>query len=281
MPGTESAGTNARAAESTGKVTMSERESDEVVDTEVEEIEAGTDEDAEVDDSGEEDAGGDEGSEKDEDETSEDEDDDQNEEDRELGNRAQKRIKKLNGRVKDAERRVAELEQELDAAKKMGGDEGKLYVRAAETAGILPSLMTKELAEGLNEIERKRSAVEFYGQFLDGDEDECELGGSSYSRRQIERFEQRARSELADLKERFGAKEAELQGRVKAIFELGLKAQKAVWTGAEKPKTKKVSLNKPAGRSHPAKRMDDDGDFGDVVDEDDLEAAIIAMRRKK
>ena len=45
MPGTESAGTNARAAESTGKVTMGEREADEVVDTEDAEIEAGTNED--------------------------------------------------------------------------------------------------------------------------------------------------------------------------------------------------------------------------------------------
>lgn len=254
-------------------------ESDEVVETEevVEEVDGVEDE---TEETGEEDAGGGEESEGDEDEVDDEEEDGQDEEDLKLGNRAQKRIKKLNGRVKDAERRVAELEQELDTARKMGGDEGKLFVRAAETAGILPSLMTKDLAEGLNDIERKRSALEFYGQFLDGDEDECELGGKVYSRRQIERMEQKARSDLAELKGRFGSKEAELQGRVKAIFELGLKAQKAGWTGAAKKAETKKSLNKPAGRSLPAKRVAEDDDFGDVSDEDDLEAAIIAMRRK-
>lgn len=197
------------------------------------------------------------------------------------GNRAQKRIQKLVGRAKDAERRVAELEQELEDAKKLGGEDGQIYLESAKRAGVLPSMMTKELAEGLELLDKKQSALEFYSEWLDGDEDELTLGDRTYSRRQVERQEQKIRAEIGELRSRFGGKREELQATVKAIFELGLKAKKAGWTGTAKkaPATVK-GLNKPSAAT-PAAKRDDMDDFGEVSDEDSLEEAIMAQRRKR
>lgn len=244
-----------------------------------EESEADEVEESEADEESEGDE--DEESEADEDEESESEEDDLDEQ---LGQRAQKRIKKLNARAKDAERRVKELESELEEARKLGGDSGEVYAAAIEKAGLLPRLVTKDLAEGLKKIDQKKSALGYFGTLLDSDEDEFEIGGKTYSRRQIERKERALNDEVRELESKFGGKRDKMQAEIRSLFELGLAAQKAGWKPGKKAKeTKPVTKDKPGSRKirKPDKKAERSRSLDEINSDDDLEAEIMAMNRGK
>lgn len=240
---------------------------------EVDESEADEDEESEGDE--------DEESEADEDEESESEEDDLDEQ---LGQRAQKRIKKLNARAKDAERRVKELESELEEARKLGGDSGEVYTAAIEKAGLLPRLMTKDLAEALTAIDQKKSALGYFGELLDSDEDEFEIGGKTYSRRQIERKERALTNEVRELESKFGGRRDKMQAEIRSLFELGLAAQKAGWKPGKKAKENKpVTKDKPGSRKirKPDKKAGRSRSLDEINSDDDLEAEIMEMNRGK
>lgn len=241
----------------------------EVADLETEEATVGTEED-----------GAEEAEDAEEDETAEE--DDESDGDEELGQRARKRIQKLVGARKDAEKRVKELERQLEEAKKLGGDDGMALLSAAERSGILPSLMTKELAAGLEALSRKESALAGISHMLDGEDEEFTLGDTVYSRRAVERKERQLREEVRDLKDRFGGQKTELQKKVREIFELGMKAQKAGWKPGEKRLAKKQVLkDQPEGdRKAPKGKRASGVDFREVGNADDLEEMIVQMRRK-
>ena len=202
-----------------------------------------------------------------------------------LGKRAEKRIQKLVGQRKDAERRVKELEHEIEEMRKTAGDDGELYVEAARAANVLPSLMTRDQAQGLKALAEKERSLEAVSTLLDGDDDEFELGGETYSRRQVERREARLRKEVEDLKERHGGARKEIQKKAREIFELGMKAMKAGWKPGAKTETgKRKTIDKPVPKKpakceQRAKRGDVDWSNAGNSDED-LEAAISAMRGK-
>ena len=246
------------------------------------------DEESEAEEDDESEAEEDDESEGDEDDESEAEEDDESESeddlDEQLGQRAQKRIKKLNARAKDAEKRVKELESELEEARKLGGDGGEIYTAAIEKAGLLPRLMTKDLAEGLKAIDQKKSALGYFGSLLDSDEDEFEIGGKTYSRRQIERKERALTDEVRELESKFGGKRDKMQAEIRSLFELGLAAQKAGWKPGKKAKDKPVTKDKP-GSGNKIRKLDKKAGRSRSLDEinsdDDLEAEIMAMNRGK
>lgn len=208
------------------------------------------------------------------------EDEESEEGDESLGNRAQKRIKQLVGARKDAEKRVKELEDRLNEAQKLGGDEGKALIAAAETAGILPSMMTKDLAEGLSRLQQKSSALAGISDMLESDDDEFEIGGNTISRRRLERKERELREEVGDLKQEFGPRKRELQQKIKGIFELGLKAQKAGWTGEKAAAKKKILNDKPTGTVKAPAAKKKAGDWGSIGSTSDLERMIAAEMEK-
>ena len=237
-----------------------------------------------------------------EDDEPEDEDDDEDEDDggddpeegdEDLGARAKKRIGKLIAQRKEAESRVKALEGQLEEAKKLSGDDGRAILRAAESSGILPGLMTKAEAEAFTQIDQYKTVIARYEDWLDehNPEDEFEISdGKTMSYAKVERRVRKLQGELADLKDEYGDRRRELLKKVRKIFEAGVEALKSGGTktkpGKKKPKKTirkddnkelKPKANGPKPRRSAERNLDD----MDVDDDDSLEAYITAMRRKK
>lgn len=236
------------------------------------------DEDDEDSEDGDEDEEDEEDSEDDDDEEEDEEsEDDEDEEDGKLGHRAQKRIRKLNGQVKD-------LKKQLEEAQKLGGEDGQAILSAATKAGIAPRLMSKELATGLNELAEKKSALGYFKDLLDSDDDEFEIGGKQYSRRQLERKERTLTEEVHALESKFGNGRDKALEEAKTLFELGWAAKKAGWKpegGSGKAK-KKHKHDKPKHKaSHKKGGAYDESSWEGAEDDDSLEAMIAKKRRRK
>ena len=225
-----------------------------------------------------------------EDDADDDAEDDDSDDDEELGARAQKRINKLIAQRKDAEARVKTLEAQLADAKKLSGDDGKAIMKAAESSGILPGLMTKAEAEAFTEMDRYRAVIANYEQWLDNHDPDDELeidNGKTMSYAKVERRVRKLQGELGDLKDEYGPRRKELLKKVREILEAGVEALKAGKKPAEK-KPKKTerkdesTKQKPkANAPRPKRGTGKDIEDMDVENDDDLENYITAMRRKK
>ena len=224
----------------------------------------------------------------DDDDNADDEEDEGEEGD--LGQRAQKRIKKLVGRAKDAERRVKELEAELEDAKKLGGDDAETFIAAAKSAGVLPSLMSKDLAQAIERREENRGLIAYYENWLDDeDNEELEVGGRTLTRKQVRARIRDLREDSDRLDRRWGAQEKSLQEKVREIFELGRQAMKAGWKPGEKKKPQKVGsrvprdrkppLDHPTSERTPARRKGGKVDWGSASGKSSL-AALIQQSEK-
>lgn len=233
---------------------------DEVVDTDEQDGEDNSDEDD--DEGGDEDEG----------------------EDSTFGKRAQKRISKLIGRAKDAERRVKELEGELEDAKKLGGDDAETFIAAAKSAGVLPSLLTKDLAQAIERREENRGLIAFYENWLDDeDNEELAVGDRTLTRKQVRARIRELRDDNERIDRRHGAAEKSLQQKVRDIFELGRQAMKAGWKpGAKKPpqkETKKEPLDKPGSERKPPRKKGGKVDWGSASGKNSLAALIEASEK--
>lgn len=244
-----------------------DEDGDEDEDEESEDDEEEDDEDEESDEEEEE---------SDEEESEDDEEESDEESDREkLGRRAQKRINKLIGEKKD-------LKRQLEEAQRTSGKDGEAIISAARKAGVLPHLMTKELANGLEELDKREKALKYFSGLLDSDDDEFTIGEKEYSRRQLEREESKLKDEIREIKGRFGNEQSKVLKETKAIFELGLAAQKAGWKpGAKTEKKKKIEKPTKGKKPKPAKAKSGRVDWSDVEDEEGLEAAIVSMNRRR
>lgn len=226
-----------------------------------------------------------------EDNSDDDDADDEEDEGEEgdLGQRAQKRIKKLVGRAKDAERRVKELEAELEDAKKLGGDDAETFIAAAKSAGVLPSLMSKDLAQAIERREENHGLIAYYENWLDDeDNEELEVGGRTLTRKQVRARIRDLREDSEKLDRRWGAQEKSLQEKVRDIFELGRQAMKAGWKpGKKKPgdgaapsaPKKKPPLDHPTSERTPARRKGGKVDWGSASGKSSL-AALIQQSEK-
>ena len=199
--------------------------------------------------------------------------------DGDLGQRAQKRIKKLVGRAKDAERRVKELEGELEDAKKTSGDDAETYAAAARASGILPGLMGKDLAQAIERREENRGLVAHYENWLDDeDNEELQIGDRTLTRKQVRARVRELKDETERLDRRWGAQEAALQQKVRDIFELGRQAMKAGWKPGAKAKPperkKKEPLDRPKGAGAPTRKKGGKVDWGKASGKNSLAALI-------
>ena len=210
-------------------------------------------------------------------------------EDGDHATRAQRRIKKLIGRAKDAERRVKELEGELEDAKKLGGDDAETFIAAAKSAGVLPSLMGKDLAQAIERREENRQLTAFYENWLDDeDNEELEVGDRTLTRKQVRARLRELRDENDRIERRCGEQEKSLQKKVREIFELGRQAMKAGWKpGKKKPgegaapsaPKKKPPLDHPTSERTPARRKGGKVDWGSASGKNSL-AALIQQSEK-
>ena len=216
----------------------------------------------------------------DDDADDEDADDDDGEEDEgKLGRGAEKRIRGLNEQVKA-------LKQELESAKKLSGDDGKAILAAAEASGILPGLMTKDEADAFGKLQQIPIVIETYDDWLDehGQDDELEIGnGETMTYGQVKKRVRQLRTQLGDLKDKYGERQNELHAQVRNIFKLGLKAVKAGWKGegekTDRKKKRKID-DRPTSSARPKPKAAKNLDDFEVNDEDSLEAYIAAENRK-
>ena len=226
-----------------------------------------------------------------EDNSEDNSDEDGNEEDGEeddgeeggFGKRAQKRISKLLGRAKGAERRVKELEGELEDAKKLGGDDAETFIAAAKSAGVLPSLMTKDLAQAIERREENRGLIAFYENWLDDeDNEELAVGDRTLTRKQVRARIRELRDDNERIDRRHGSEEKSLQQKVRDIFELGRQAMKAGWKpGAKKPPQKetKEPLDRPKSERAPSRKKGGKVDWGSASGKSSLAAVIEASEK--
>ena len=271
---------------------MENEDENKIENEEIEDTEELEDEDEETEDADEDDEAGDddaddgsddeddESDDDDEDEESDDDDDDEKKSDREaMGKRAQKRIGKLTGEIKD-------LKRELESARKLSGDDGKAILSAAETAGILPQLMSAEEAKGIQQLDSKTGVAKYLKKLLRSDDDEFEIGGETRSRRWVQGELDDLQEEIGELREKYGAKRTELAEKSKKVFELGMAAMKAGWKPGENKATKSKKAKKaPASAGKKPKKgleritkksRKGEINWGDVADEASMEAALLA-----
>lgn len=243
----------------------------------------GDDDDADDDDDDDDDTGDDTG---DDDDTDDGDDDDADDDDAKGGTKkAEARIRKLVDEKNALKKRNAELE-------KLSGDDGKAILAAAERSGILPGLMTKAEAEAFDDIETLPRVIERYEDWLDdhGPDDEFELGGDkTMTYGEVKKRVRRLRSQLEDLKDKYGERRKALMEKVRKIYETGVAALEAGWTPGKKTAKKgertkpKGKEDRPGGKSpsqlprHAAKRPED----FEVDNEDDLDAFIAAENRRE
>ena len=220
----------------------------------------------------------------DDDPENQDDDDDDDEGDKDLGKGAQKRIRQLNERMKAAEGHAKDLEKQLEEAKKLSGDDGRALLAAAEATGILPGLMTKDEAKAFQDIAEIPQVIERYQDWLDENERDAELelgNGSTMSYGDVKKRVRKLRTQLEDLKDRYGDRRKELTAKVRGIFETGLAAMKAGWkpdgkkTPANKKERKKLH-DKPVGKKKPTAKSGKKANWGDVGDEKDFVRMIAA-----
>lgn len=183
----------------------------------------------------------------------EDEDDGEEADDADLGKRAQKRIGKL---VKERNAANAELKRvkgELESARKLAGDDGKVILAAAGRSGILPGLMTKDEAQAFDAIERYPRVIERYQDWLDEHEsgDEFGEGDAAMSYGAVKKRVRQLTRELGDLKDEYGARQRELRQKVRKIFELGMKAYRKGAKADEDGETPNKGKKKPKPSAHP------------------------------
>ena len=218
-----------------------------------------------------------------------DDEDDDEDDDKDLGEGAQKRIRKLNERMKAAEGRAKDLEKQLEEAKKLSGDDGRALLAAAEATGILPGLMTKDEAKAFQDIAEIPQVIERYQDWLDENERDAELelgNGSTMSYGDVKKRVRKLRAQLEDLKDRYGDRRKELTAKVRGIFETGLAAMKAGWkpdgkkTPAKKKERKKLH-DKPTGKKKPTATSGKKANWGDVGDEKDFVRMIAASNKEK
>jgi len=228
-----------------------------------------------------------------EDNSDEDDDEDGEEDDGEdstFGKRAQKRIRQLIGRAKDAERRAKELEGELDDAKKLGGDDAETFIAAAKSAGVLPSLMTKDLAQAIERRDENRGLIAYYENWLDDeDNEELEVGDRTLTRKQVRARIRELRDDNERIDRRHGSEEKSLQQKVRDIFELGRQAMKAGWkpgakkpqgrAGAPRPPQNKEPLDKPRSEKAPSRKKGGKVDWGSAGGKDSLARLIMESEK--
>lgn len=229
----------------------------------------------------------------DEDNSDEDDEEDGEEDDGEegtSGKRAQKRINKLLSRAKGAERRVKELEGELEDAKKLGGDDAETFIAAAKSAGVLPSLMTKDLAQAIERRDENRGLIAYYENWLDDeDNEELEVGDRTLTRKQVRARIRELRDDNERIDRRHGSEEKSLQQKVRDIFELGRQAMKAGWkpgakkpqgrAGAPRPPQNKEPLDKPRSEKAPSRKKGGKVDWGSAGGKDSLARLIMESEK--
>lgn len=256
----------------------------EPVDTEVEEVETepvadqNDVEDAEeVEETDEEETDESEGD--DDEEAGDDEEDDEG-----LGQRAQKRIKKLIAEKKEATAKFEAVQKELEDAKKLSGDDGKAMLRAAEVSGILPGLMSRDEAEAFEDLETLPRRIENYEDWLDDHEshETLMMGETEMSYGDVKKRLRKLRSQYEDLKSEYGERRKELKAKVREIFETGVAALKAGWKPGEKVKTEKKKLETRPKATSPKPKHDGRGSYEDMdINSDaDLEEYFARRRRK-
>lgn len=220
-----------------------DNELEDIEETDPEETDADEDDidetDADDDDSEEDDPDG-------------DDDEDEDEEGDEGKTRSEKRIRKLLGRAKDAEKRVKDLEAELEEARKTGGEDADMYVSAAEKAGVLPGMLGKDLAKAIGRRAENDMLIARYEDWLDDeDNEEYHVGEETWSRKKVRARLRELREENAGIERRYGGEQEKLRRQVKEIFELGKAALKAGWKPGKKSAKPKAEAENRKPKDRP------------------------------
>lgn len=249
------------------------------LDEDIEDLEDGEEEEEDLEDDEDEEDDDDEHEGDDEDDEEED-DDDEDEEDDDLGNRAKKRIGNLVKRAKSAEAQVAKLTKDLEAARRLSGEDGKAIMKAAEVSGILPELMSTAEAKAFKDMDQHARVIAHYEGWLDShsEDDTYGDGDNAMSYKQVERRVKRLEADLNEMKNEYGPRRKELLSKAKKIFELGLEAFREGEEGGKrgkktqkgKKKINKAEAKRPKGKKPKKAGGKGKVNWGSVGDTDDF-----------
>lgn len=194
------------------------------------------DDDTQLDDGQEDDEGV--GEEEDDDEADDSESEEETEDDEEEAEEddgtpegVKRRFATLTKKRREAEARVAELEEEVERYRSQSGqDSPAVYLALAQKHGILPELTDARTAKALAEIGDIEGRVEFLRDTLDDMDDdqanEITLSGHEYTRGELSKELRKAERRLKDLREDFGDAGKRLKERTVKLIRLGLAAEK-------------------------------------------------------
>lgn len=224
------------------------------------------DDDTQLDDGQEDDEGVDEEEDDDEADDLESEDDEDDSEDDEEEAKeddgtpegVKRRFATLTKKRREAEARVAELEEEVERYRSRSGqDSPAVYLALAQKHGILPELADARTAKALAEIDDIEGRVEFLRDTLDDMDDdqtnEITLSGQKYTRGELSKELRKAERRLNDLRDDFGDTGKRLKERTVKLIRLGLAAEKAAKMRNKGGKPNKGEKSKMREKTPPKK----------------------------
>ena len=227
------------------------------------------DDDTQLDDGQEDDEGV--GEEEDDDEADDSESEEETEDDEEEAEEddgtpegVKRRFATLTKKRREAEARVAELEEEVERYRSRSGqDSPAVYLALAQKHGILPELTDARTAKALAEIGDIEGRVEFLRDTLDDMDDdqtnEITLSGHEYTRSELRKELRKAERRLSDLRDDFGDTGKRLKERTVKLIRLGLAAEKAAKVRNKGEKLNKGEKSKVREKTPPKKTASNTG----------------------
>lgn len=149
-----------------------------------------------------------------------------------------RRIGKEVRRRKEAEEKLRAREDELNALReRTDGEDSEVVIEAARTAGVMPDVIGKTTARGLQELSRARFWAEKLSDALDDSdgEDSVSIDGQEFDRKEVRAKARAWKREAARLEHRYGDVERKAKSQAMEIWRLGLAAKKAGWKPGQKP----------------------------------------------
>lgn len=131
---------------------------------------------------------------------------------------------------KEVEGRLDETKRELEEYRKRYGEaDPETVLRAAQSAGVMPELVTASEAEGVTKLENAKSNQKFFERLLRRAGDEFEVAGRKMTRDEVEASADQWEVEVGKLETRYGGVKARAASAAQDIWKLGLAAKKAGW----------------------------------------------------
>lgn len=131
---------------------------------------------------------------------------------------------------KEVEGKLDEASRELeDFRKRYGEADPETILKAAQSAGVMPDMVTASEAEGVTKLENAKSNQKYFERLLRRSGEEFDVAGRRMTRDEVEASADQWEAEAGKLESRYGGVKARAASAAQEVWRLGMAAKKAGW----------------------------------------------------